>query len=155
RGAVKDATGSRSCAILIADDDAGIRSLISSLLAQAGYSTCEAATGEATLASARADPPRLVILDVNLPGLSGYEVCRELRDEFGEQMAIMFVSGERTQSFDRAGGLLLGADDYVVKPFALDELLARVRRLVGRSFPTARSIASKLTTREVEVMRYL
>ena len=64
-----------------------------------------------------------MILDVDLPRISGYEVCRELRDAFGEAVAIMFVSGTRAEAYDRVGGLLIGADDYVVKPFDPDELL--------------------------------
>ena len=60
------------------------------------------------------------MLDVQLPGMSGYEICRELRDEFGEGLPILFVSGFRTESLDRVAGLLVGADDYLVKPFAPD-----------------------------------
>ena len=73
-----------------------------------------------------------MILDVRLPDLSGYEVCRELRDRLGASVPVMFVSGERIESFDRVAGLLVGGDDYLVKPFELDELVARARRLVER-----------------------
>ena len=74
-----------------------------------------------------------MLLDVNLPDMSGYTVCRELRAEHGERLPIVFVSGYRTESMDRAAGLLIGGDDYVVKPPDLDELLARVRRLLERA----------------------
>jgi DNA-binding NarL/FixJ family response regulator len=68
-----------------------------------------------------------------LPGVSGYELYRELRDRLGDRAPVIFVSGERTDSYDRVAGLLLGADDYLVKPFDPDELLARARRsLRGR-----------------------
>jgi DNA-binding NarL/FixJ family response regulator len=142
--------------ILVVDDDPAMRKLLSSLLDQAGFPTRTAATGEEALAAARREQPRLVLLDVCLPGVCGYEVQRELRDQFGEELPIVFISGERIESFDRAAGLLLGADDYVVKPFAPDELIARVRRLVARSTrPEAGTDRPKLTGREGEVMRLL
>ena len=116
----------------------------------------EAATGNDALAHARAERPSLVVLDVHLPDISGYEVCRELRDEFGDLLPIIFVSGERTESYDRVGGLLLGADDYVVKPFASDELLARVRRLLARSAQNDVVRRSyDLTPRELEITELL
>jgi CheY-like chemotaxis protein len=82
--------------ILIVDDDPGFRALVASLLQRAGYATLEAATGEEALAKARVGQPSCILLDVLLPGVSGYEVCRELRDEFGEALPIIFVTGERT-----------------------------------------------------------
>jgi DNA-binding NarL/FixJ family response regulator len=94
-------------------------------------------------------------LEVALPGLSGYEVCHQLRNEFGDALPIVFLSGDRTEPFDRVAGLLIGADDYLVKPFALDELLARVRRLARRTAPVPPAVASKLTNREMEVLRLL
>ena len=102
------------------------------------------------------EPPALVLVDVNLPGICGYEVWRLLRDEFGEQFPIVFVSGARTESFDRVAGLLLGANDYVAKPFAEDELLARVQSLLShRHAAAARALASRLTRRELQVLRLL
>jgi DNA-binding NarL/FixJ family response regulator len=96
-----------------------------------------------------------VIVDVCLPDLSGYEVCRQLKERFGEGLPVLMVSGHRTESFDRVAGLLIGADDYLAKPFAADELLARVRGLVRRSPSLAPSLASKLTAREMEVLQLL
>jgi DNA-binding NarL/FixJ family response regulator len=100
-----------------------------------------------------------VILDVLLPDTSGFEVCRELRDEFGDELPIIFVSGERAEAADRAVGLLLGGDDYVVKPFDPDEFLARARRSMIRQQPDRRRSPTspnfELTNREFEVLRLL
>jgi two-component system nitrate/nitrite response regulator NarL len=101
----------------------------------------------------RAEPPAAVLLDVNMPGLSGYEVCRSLREEHGQSLPLMFVSGERTESYDRVAGLTIGADDYLAKPFEPDELLARLRGLLRRC--GARSSVSTLTRREREVLSLL
>ena len=140
--------------ILLVDDDPEMRMLLSTLLERAGFTTRQAPNGEEALAAAHRERPRLVILDIRLPGVSGYEVFRQLRDRFGAELPIVLISGERVESFDRAAGLLLGADDYVVKPFAVDELIARVRRLVGGSSPAATD-GVKLTGREEEVMHLL
>lgn len=143
-------------AILIVDDDPSIRAAIAMILTDAGYITREAESGPEALRSARLESPALVLLDVNLPGLCGYEVCRLLRDDFGDQLPIVFVSGVRTESFDRVAGLLLGANDYLSKPFAEDELLARIQGLLGRRHKVAaRAIASRLTARELQVLRLL
>lgn len=141
-------------AILIAEDDPQLRALLSSLLEQASYPTIEASSGEEALRAARAEQPLLVILDVSLPVASGYEVCRELRDEFGGALPIMFVSGTRTEPFDRAAGLLVGADDYLVNPFDPAELLARVRCLLRRP-RLEPGRPSVLTEREHEVLQLL
>lgn len=122
------------------------------LLAQAGYETEEAGTGEAALAMATARRPILMMLDVHLPGVSGYEVCHELKERFGALLPILFISGDRVESYDRVAGLLIGADDYLCKPFAPDELVTRARVLIDRS--TAK-VGSTLTTRELEVLRLL
>jgi two-component system, NarL family, nitrate/nitrite response regulator NarL len=119
--------------ILIVDDDANYRAFVSTMLGRVGYGTREASSGEEALNSVRSERPSCVLLDVLLPGVTGYAVCRELRDEYGETLPIIFVTGERTEPGDRVAGLLLGADDYVVKPFDPDELLARVRRSIVRS----------------------
>ena len=142
--------------ILIVDDDLVIRAAIRTILTDAGYPTLEAESGAEALRSARLEPPALVLLDVNLPGICGYEVCRLMRDEFGDQFPIVFVSGARTESFDRVAGLLLGANDYISKPFREDELLARIQSLLGRSHQVAaRTVASRLTARELQVLRLL
>jgi two-component system, NarL family, nitrate/nitrite response regulator NarL len=127
------AANSNCGTILIVDDDANHRAFVSTMLERVGYRTREAGSGEEALNSVRSERPSCVLLDVLLPGVTGYAVCRELRDEYGEALPIIFVTGERTEPGDRVAGLLLGADDYVVKPFDSDELLARVRRSIVRS----------------------
>jgi DNA-binding NarL/FixJ family response regulator len=145
----------RRVRILVVDDDECFRELVSTVLSRLGWETCAAATGEDALAAASLERPDLVLLDVCLPGLTGYEVCRELRDELGDPLPIIFVSGERTDSYDRVSGLLLGADDYLVKPLDPNELLARVRRLLARSPSTAPDSASTLTKRERQVLGFM
>jgi DNA-binding NarL/FixJ family response regulator len=119
--------------ILVVDDHADFRKLLGTVLGRAGYEIVEAETGEEALALAARERPSLVMLDVNLPGTSGYAVCNELRQSLGHQLPIMFLSGERTEPFDRVAGLLIGADDYLTKPFDPDELVARVRRMLERT----------------------
>ena len=113
--------------ILVVDRNSGTRSQVAKLLERKGYETEQARTGGEALEAARQVQPALVLLEVNLPEVSGYEVCRELRLWFGDDIAIIFLSGDRTEPYDRVAGLLIGADDYIVKPFDEGELLARVR----------------------------
>jgi DNA-binding NarL/FixJ family response regulator len=141
--------------ILLVDDDSDARSPLARSLARAGYPVRQAETGEAALEIARKERPTLVVLEVCLSDVSGYTVCRELRERFGEELPIIFVSAKRTESFDRVAGLLVGADEYLAKPLATDEVVARVRRLVRRPPAVAPPVASKLTARELEVLRLL
>jgi DNA-binding response OmpR family regulator len=141
--------------VLVVDDDGDFREIATRILQQSGYATLEAASGVAAVDIARRQRPQLVVLDVRLGGsMSGHQVCRILKDEIRPEPAILFVSGARKESFDRVGGLLVGGDDYIVKPFAADELLARVRSLLRRSAPAEPS-APALTTNELEVVRLL
>jgi len=135
---------------LIVDDDAAFRALLATVFERAGYATTQAGTGEAALAAADGTTPLLVVLDVLLPDISGHEVLWQLRERFGRSLPIVYVSGHRTEPADRTAGLLLGADDYLIKPVAPDELVARVRRLVGgrEDRSTGRSA---LTKRELEI----
>ena len=155
------ASSSHNGKILIVDDDASYRAFVSAILTRVGYQTSEASSGEAALTAVRDERPSCVILDVLLPGVTGYEVCRELRDEHGDTLPIIFVTGERTEPGDRVAGLLLGADDYVVKPFDPDELLARVRRMIVRSSLAQRRNGDSsrnlfdLTGREREILALL
>jgi DNA-binding NarL/FixJ family response regulator len=139
-------------AVLIADADETSRMTLGRVLRAAGYDVQEAETGEAALAIARATMPAAVILEVPLPGMSGYEVCHTLRSELGSVLPVLFLSGVRTEWYDRIAGLLLGGDDYMVKPYAAGELLARVARLIERARVTAPRVVHDLTPRELEVL---
>ncbi len=158
--------GSDRGGTLIVDSDEEAREKLSRLLLRAGFSAVHASTGEEALAAARSEQPWLVLLDVCLPDVSGYVLCRELRDEFGEELAIVLLSGERTDSVDRTTGFLVGGDDYVVEPFDPGELLARVRRInerrgfgrnneVRASGRAGQEKIDALTHRELEVLRLL
>ena len=141
--------------------------LMVELLQRIGCTVYEAASGDEAPDVAETVRPALVVLDVDLPRISGYEVCRELRDAFGDAVAIMFVSGTRAEAYDRVGGLLIGADDYVVKPFDPDELVTRARVLLRRAGRghgsgslskvslTPGTPGSPLTSREREVLELL
>ena len=115
--------------ILVIDDDEKITSFLRRALAYEGYRVETAPEGQAGLAKARDREPDLVILDVMLPGLDGREVARRLRA--GGDVPILMLTA-RDEVADRVAGLDSGADDYLVKPFALEELLARVRALLRR-----------------------
>jgi DNA-binding response OmpR family regulator len=141
--------------VVVVDDDEVAGDQIRGLLEAAGYDVSVIGNGEEALEVARTEPPRLVVLDVCLPGISGYEVCRELRNRFGEGLPIIFISASRTDSYDRVAGLVVGGDEYLTKPFADDELLIPVRRLLRRSAPLPAAIASRLTKREREVLALL
>jgi DNA-binding NarL/FixJ family response regulator len=141
--------------ILIVDDDAGFRAFVTALLTQAGYTTMEASCGDEALRTARSECPDLVVLDVCLPGVSGYEICRELKEQVAGALPILFVSGVRTEPIDRTAGLLVGGDDYLCKPFAPDEFIARVRRLARGTAGVTESPDFSLTSREREVLQLL
>jgi two-component system, NarL family, nitrate/nitrite response regulator NarL len=141
--------------VLVVDGDAEGRAVAASALGRGGYSILEAASGEEALEIARRDPLALAVVEVCLPGICGYELLRELRDEFGAGLPVVLVSGTRIESVDRVAGLLLGADDYLLKPLAADELLIKVRRLLTRNSPLAPSVAARLTRREREVLGLL
>jgi DNA-binding NarL/FixJ family response regulator len=146
--------------ILVVDYQEGSRAFLSRLLERAGFESEQADSCRVALDSARRSRPQLVLLDVYLPDGSGFEVCRELRDLYGEELPIIFLSEERTQPFDRAAGLLLGGDDYVVKPFDPDELMARIRRCLvrigaGDRADTRDKGTLPLTGRELEVLGLL
>jgi two-component system nitrate/nitrite response regulator NarL len=144
-----------AASVLIADADEGARAELASVFAAAGYVVHQAATGDEAIAAARDHRPAVAILEVPLPGLSGYEVCRSLKAEHGSSLPVLFLSGERTQPYDRVAGLLIGGDDYVTKPYAADEVLARVRRLEVGSRPFSGPLRGALTRRESEVLHML
>lgn len=111
--------------ILIVEDDGDIRGMLARGLEAEGFTVGVAGRVEDALAAAREEAPEAVVLDINLPDGSGHDVCRSLR-EGGYPGPILFLSA-RDEVRDRAEGLALGADDYIVKPFVFDELLARLQ----------------------------
>mgnify|MGYP001399086461 FL=1 len=122
--------------ILVVDDDEKITNLLRRALSYEGYVTDVAQDGQRALSLALEHHPDLVILDLMMPGMDGLEVCRRLR-EGGSEPILMLTA--RDEVSDRVHGLDSGADDYMVKPFALEELMARVRALLRRREPDARS----------------
>ena len=148
--------GSGSGPVLVVDDDEAFRTFACTLLREAGYETSAEETGAEALAAVQRERFPLVVLDVHLRDISGYEVCRKIREEFGDAVGVIFVSGERVEAFDRVAGLRLGGDDYLTKPFAPDELLARVERLLCRLEAAAATTGPHmLTPRELEILRSL
>ena len=162
--------------LIIEDDPAILRGLVQHLTAE-GYEVLCAQDGRSGLEQAERLQPELIILDLMLPGLSGYEVCRRLRSARGSTKILILSA--RTEEFDRVLGLDIGADDYVTKPFSLAELCARIRALMRRGEPTSRArdmlsmrfgdvtvefakrevrckgMLVKLTRKEFEVLEYL
>ncbi len=119
-----------STSILVVDDDAPIRRMLERTLAAEGYGVSGAGDGGSALAAVERSVPDLLVLDVGLPGLDGLGVCRRLRGK-GLSMPILLLTA-RDAIADRVNGLDAGADDYLVKPFAAEELLARARALLRR-----------------------
>ncbi|WUH99577.1 response regulator transcription factor [Spirillospora sp. NBC_00431] len=121
--------------VLVVDDEANIRDLIDVALRFHGFATVTARTGEEALRTAAVERPDLVLLDVMLPDLDGFEVCRRLRAD-GDQVPVIFLTARDTPS-DTVTGLTLGGDDYVTKPFSIEALIARVRAVLRRAAPSA------------------
>lgn len=118
--------------ILIVDDDEDIAELISLYLIKECYATLTAADGENALAAFQRENPDLVLLDIMLPGIDGYEVLREIRKKAKTPVIMLSAKGE---VFDKVLGLELGADDYIIKPFDSKELVARVKAVLRRTTP--------------------
>ena len=116
--------------ILVVDDEPTLVATVKYNLEREGYSVTTAADGETALARAREERPDLVILDVMLPVIDGFEVCRLLRRDM---IVPILMLTAKTEEVDRVVGLEIGADDYVTKPFSMRELMARVRALLRRS----------------------
>ena len=159
--------------ILIVDDEAQIRRVMRTTLSSRGYGVIEAKSGEEAVEKLRAERPDLILLDVNLPGISGLEAAREIRRTRDVPIIMLTV---RNSERDKVQALDAGADDYVVKPFGADELLARIRASLRRAAPaempppfTSRDLAidfakrtvtvkgatARLTPKEFELLRQL
>jgi two-component system OmpR family response regulator len=125
--------------VLAVDDEQHIRELVRMGLALHGFEVVEAATGRSALAAAESERPDLIVLDVMLPDLDGFEVARRLRNAAGahRDTPIIFLTA-RDDTADKVAGLRLGSDDYVTKPFSIEELVERVRAVLRRAGgPTA------------------
>ncbi|HEY3238911.1 MAG TPA: response regulator transcription factor [Acidimicrobiia bacterium] len=142
--------------ILVVDDEANIADLVELYLRKEGFRVLKAGSGEDGLAAAKRERPRLVVLDVGLPGIDGLEVCRKLQAE--DPLPVIFLTA-RDSEIDRVLGLEMGADDYLTKPFSPRELVARVKAVLRRTeaaTPTATVIevgqaVIDLGRREVQV----
>ncbi|MDG6102068.1 response regulator [Dactylosporangium aurantiacum] len=119
-------------AILVADDDMDIRDLVAFKLEQAGYDVVAVDNGLAALTEATKNPPDLVVLDVMMPGMSGIDVCRQLRLDAGTKALPIILLTARAQEGDVEVGFGAGADDYIVKPFSPRELVSRVEAVLAR-----------------------
>ena len=113
--------------VLVVDDELKIARLVRDYLIEAGFDVALASTGPAAVASVRSDRPDLVVLDLGLPGMDGYDVTRAIR---GQSAIPIIMLTARIEETDRIVGLELGADDYVVKPFSPRELVARVKAVL-------------------------
>jgi DNA-binding response OmpR family regulator len=158
--------------ILVVEDDVSLARVLCDNLVYEGFDVALAADGNRALKEHRVFNPDLVLLDLTLPGLDGFEVCRKLNRE--ESRTGIIILTARTQKEDKLQGLRLGADDYITKPFALDELLARIEAVMRRLHPaddglslgslhidfnhyTAERNNEKVafSQREIEVLRYM
>ena len=124
-----------SSRILVVEDDQDIAELVAHHLTRAGFTCDRFATGPDGLDAVRRQIPDLVVLDLMLPGLSGYEICRIMRADSATAAVPVIMLTARAQEEDRVKGLELGADDYVTKPFSPRELVARVRAVLRRTQP--------------------
>lgn len=148
--------------MLVVDDEPGFRRLIATLLERMSLPVVEASSGAEAFEAARRTRPVLVVVDVRLSDVSGFEVCRQLHEELGVELPIILVSGEKVDDLDRSAGLLLGADDYLVKPLDPSHFTGRVRRLVagvrngkGAQAASAGADDRGVTPRERQVLELL
>jgi two-component system KDP operon response regulator KdpE len=136
--------------ILIVDDEPQIRRVMRTTLSSNGYMVLEARTGDVALEMVHKDRPELVLLDVNMPGKSGLETCREIRHQ--SDVAIIMLTVRNTEH-DKVLALNAGADDYVVKPFGMEELLARIRAALRRASSPEQVTAYASSDLEIDFQR--
>ena len=136
--------------LLVVDDEPNIRELLSASLRYAGFEVATAADGQQALALADSFRPDLLVLDVMMPGLDGFGVVRRMRQS-GRHTPVLFLTA-RDAAEDKVSGLTLGGDDYVTKPFSLDEVLARIRAVLRRSTGPQRPVDSpRLSFADIEL----
>lgn len=159
--------------VLIVDDEPQIRRVMRTTLVSQGYAVLEARSGEEALEKLRSAHPSLILLDVNMPGISGLDTCREIRQSSDIPIIMLTV---RNSERDKVQALDAGADDYVIKPFGAQELLARIRAALRRGSPgeaapafisddlkidfakrsvTVENTLVRLTPKEFELLRHL
>lgn len=137
--------------ILIVDDDENIAELISLYLVKECFDTEIAEDGEQALIKFKEYQPHLVMLDIMLPGMDGYDVCREIRKTSNVPIIMLSAKGE---VFDKVLGLRIGADDYMVKPFDSNELVARVQAILRRMVQTEETPAGAASSKKEDTVRY-
>jgi DNA-binding NarL/FixJ family response regulator len=145
----------RKTRVLVVDDDARFVQFLAALLEGAGYCVVTARSADEATAASRQGRIDAAVVDVVMPGRGGYSICRELREEVDPDLPVIFVSGERIDSFDRAAGIIAGGDDYLVKPVHPEELLARLDRMLARSRGRALKPALELSEREIEILQLI
>ena len=134
--------------ILVVDDDQNICELLRLYLVKEGYDICIANDGEAAVAAFEKEKPDLVVLDIMMPGIDGWEVCRRVRAAGNTPVIMLTAKGE---TFDKVLGLELGADDYVVKPFEAKELVARIKAVLRRCAPAAQDTEGVISYENLSV----
>ena len=127
--------------VLICEDDTKIRKGLVEILEGEGYQPIEAAEGAEALQKFALEKPDFILLDIMMPGMSGYDVCRSIREQ-DEEIPIMFISA-KSEEIDRVLGLELGGDDYIVKPFGVNEVISRIRAITRRCYRQTASDSSK------------
>ena len=143
-------TGESEAKLLVVDDEPNIVELLSASLRFAGFEVATAADGAEALRAARSFRPDLVVLDVMMPGIDGFTVVRRLREE-GQRVPVLFLTAKDSAE-DKVQGLTLGGDDYVTKPFSLEELIARIRAVLRRTGGGAGPAASsRLKVHDLEL----
>lgn len=137
--------------VLVAEDDPNIRAGLVDVLEREGYETLSAADGAEALAVYRRESPDFLCLDIMMPGVDGYQVCREIRRDDADT-PIIFISA-KSEEADRVVGLELGADDFILKPFGVSEVLARIRAVTRRCYsrPRGRPAAEPFRMDDLEV----
>jgi len=137
--------------ILIVEDERAVARGLEYALQDEGFSVLCAETGEQALELARSHDPRLILLDIRLPGINDFDVCRQLRKEGKRQPILMLTALD--EPLDKVLGLEMGADDYVVKPYNLRELIARIRALLRRAYGELAQVSQgeKIIFADVEI----
>jgi two-component system OmpR family response regulator len=141
----------RPTRLLVVEDDPTLRELLAASLRFAGFEVGTAVDGAAALELAEREPPGLVVLDVMLPDIGGFEVLRRLRRAHGEDLPVLFLTARDTPQ-DKVDGLSAGGDDYVTKPFRLEELIARIHAILRRAGRSAgRAAGAPLAVGDLEL----